>query len=199
MSLKIFLSILSIIATLIVSIDIKAQTETTDKSIKTISRSYSRKGLILDSIIYLGQTEAKANPVNLNQWKATTTIYDIKLGYILENNIYYGVEYSIRNDTQISLATSSGSAAGLGLGYFNDNGFNFRGFYRLSEIFENYSNGSGIQADLGYMINLNVNFFIGLAISYRQSTFKTNNTIVAFDTWTRKEIYPFVTVGLIIN
>ena len=166
---------------------------------KTILRSYGRIGILFDVGIYYGQTEVIANFVAGNSWQNTTAIYDIKLGYITEDSLYFGADFTSRSDNQISVTSVSGSSAGVGVGYFSDGGFNIRAYYKFSDVYGDYQDGSGFQADLGYMLNPTSNFFIGLAVSVRQSTYKTNNMIAGFNSWTRKETYPFINIGFLLN
>lgn len=199
MHFKISLGLLILAVSLFVNLSAYAQSGISGRPAKAVSRSYGRTGLLFDAGIYFGQTEATANPAALNQWQSTTSIYDVRLGYITESSIYFGAEYSTRSDNQISSESASGNAAGLGFGFFSDNGFNIRTFYRFNENYGSYANGTGYKADIGYTINMTSNFFLGFAISIRQTTFKTNDMIVAFDSWTRKETYPFFTFGFLFN
>lgn len=192
-------SLLVLSAMFLLGFSAVAQTAGSARPAKSYSRSYGRTGLLFDTSIYFGQTEATANPVVLNQWQSTTSIYDLKLGYILENSFYFGAEYSTRNDNQISTTSAFGNSTGLGVGYFSDSGFNLRVFYVLNEIYGDYTSGTGYRAELGYLMNMTSTFFLGFMVSIRQTTFKSNNTIIAFDSWTRKETYPFLTLGFLIN
>lgn len=166
---------------------------------KAISRSYGRIGALFDASLYYGQSEATANPAAGNSWTNTTAIYDIKGGYISEAGIYVGAVFTSRSDNQISLATVSGSSVGVGVGYFGDGGFNLRGYYKFSDTYGDYSDGTGFQADLGYLLNPTSNFFFGVNVSIRQTQYKSNSTIAGFDSWTRKETYPFFTFGFLFN
>jgi hypothetical protein len=169
------------------------------RAIKPISRLQGRTGVLFDVGIYYGQTEASANPAAGNTWQNTTSIYDVKLGYVMENSVFFGAEYSTRNDNQTSATTTSGGGAGVGFGYFAENGFNVRAYYKFGETYGNYSSGSGYQADLGYMVNMSSNFYLGAAISIRQTMFTSNSTITGFDYWTRKETYPVLSFGFSFN
>ncbi len=169
------------------------------KPAKTYSRSYGRTGFLFDTAVYYGQSEASANPAAANTWQNTTSLYDIKLGYIMENSLFFGAEYCTRTDNQVSITSTSGTGTGVGIGYFYDNGFNLRAYYKFGETYGNYSEGSGYQADLGYMINMTSNFYMGLALSIRQTSFGANSTISNYSYWTRKETYPFFTLGFLIN
>ncbi len=164
----------------------------------TFSVNTGRSGVLFDTAIYYGQTEATADPAAGNEWKNLTSIYDIKLGYITASSIYLGAEYSARNDASI-LTTTSGGTAAVGIGYFWGSGFHARGFYRINESFGDYKNGTGFQADLGYMVNMSSNFYLGLLLSHRQVTFTTNETIANFKSQIKKDTQPMVTLGFLIN
>lgn len=166
---------------------------------KAISRSYGRVGTLFDLSLYYGQSEATANPAPGNSWTNTTAIYDIRAGYIAESGVYFGGLYTSRSDNQVSLNTETGSSTGVGAGYFADNGFFLRGYYKFGDTFGNYSDGTGFQADLGYLLNPTSSFFFGVNLSIRQTQYKSNPTIAGFDSWTRKETYPFLTFGFLFN
>lgn len=162
---------------------------------KTISRTYGFAGVLADLGLYYSLSEATATPAANNTWESSTSIYDFKLGYIDESHLYYGLLYSGRSDSQLSPDQSTGGAAGAGLGYFGYNGFNIRAYYKFNDTFGDYKDGSGYQVDLGYAINPTSSLYLGLNLSVRETTFKTNATVAGFQPWTRKETYPFVTVG----
>ena len=166
---------------------------------KAISRSYGRIGALFDASVYYGQTEATANPAAGNSWSNTTAIYDIKAGYISEAGIYVGAVFTSRSDNQVSVDSVSGSSTGVGVGYFGDGGFNLRGYYKFGDTYGDYNEGTGFQADLGYLLNPTSNFFFGVNLSIRQTQYKSNSTIAGFDSWTRKETYPFFTFGFLFN
>jgi hypothetical protein len=177
----------------------QAQYAGSGKPARVYTHSYGHTGTLLDGAIYYAQTEATASPAAGNTWQNTTSLYDIKLGQVLESSIYVGLEYSTRSDNQISNATTSGNSVGAGVGYFTENGFNIRAYYKFNENYGDYKDGTGFEADLGYMVNMTSNFYLGINLSVRQITFKTNSTITNFDYWTRKETYPFLALGFLIN
>lgn len=195
-----FKTILVLFMLLLLSKPLLAQSsQSGGKTVKVSNRLYGKMGFLFDLGIYYGQSEATANPAALNEWQNNTSIYDIKLGYVSDNNIYWGAEYSVRGDNQILGNQAAGNGGGIGIGYFADNGMNFRAFYRLSDKFGDYTDGSGYQADIGYSVNLTSNFFLGFVMSIRQITYKSNSTIVGFDYWTRKETYPMLNLGFLFN
>ena len=168
---------------------------------KTVAiRSSGRTGTLFDLGLYYGQSEATANPTPGNEWKNITSVYDIKLGFIFDNDFYFGGGYMSRTDSLSSQSSSvSGGTAILGGGLFWGSGFNFRGYYHVNETWGDYKNGSGFQADLAYFLNMSSNFYMGLELSHRQTTFTQNSTVVGFQSWTRKETFPMVTVGFLLN
>ena len=176
-----------------------AQTDSSGRAAKTFSRTYGRTGVFVDTGIYLGQSDAVANPATSNEWQHSTSIYDFKAGYITDSKLYFGAEYSSRTDDLVTADSADGKSAGLGLGLFSDAGFNARAFYVFDSTFGNYGSGTGYKVDLGYMINLTANFFLGFSVSMRQTTFKSNNSIFQFSSWARRETYPLVSLGIIFN
>lgn len=176
-----------------------AQTDLSGRPISTISRSYGRTGVFLDAGLYRLDTEATANPSLLNQWQTSTLVYDFNAGYINDNFFYFGAEYSSRSDNQISLNATAGATSGLGAGLFSSRGFHFRAYYLFNSTFGNYGNGSGFKIDVGYMVNMTANFFLGVSLAHSQTTFRSNAAIMVFDTWTRRETYPSLSLGVIFN
>ena len=197
MKLETHISFLLIFVTCLLGNQVFAQSSR--RAAKPMSKLYGSAGVLFDIATYFGKTEATANPVAANQWEYSTTIHDIKLGYINYNSFFFGGEYTTRSDNQALVTNTSGSSMGAGAGYFFDSGFNFRVYYKFNEVFGNYADGTGFQADLGYAAPLTSNFYLGFVISFRQTTFKTNPAIANFDFWTRKETYPFITLGFLIN
>jgi hypothetical protein len=60
------------------------------RSGKTYTRSYGSTGTLFDVGIYYGQSESDAEPAAANEWRNTTSIYDVKLGYITSDGFYSG-------------------------------------------------------------------------------------------------------------
>lgn len=179
----------------------QAWSQSRERSARPMTYSSSASGVLFDVGVYYGQSEATANPSLGNEWKDNTSVYDVKLGYIGQSGLYLGAEYSTRtlSASSINVSSTTGSTAAAGLGYFFDNGFNLRAYYRANESFGDYKSGSGFQGDLGFMLNMSSNFYMGFLISHRQVTFSENRTIIGFDTWTRKETYPFITLALLLK
>ncbi len=166
--------------------------------VTSYSMNSGRTGVLFDSAVYYGQSEASADPALGNEWKNLTSVYDIKLGYVFASSFYLGGEFSTRNDSSIAV-TSTGSTGAMGIGIFWGSGFNLRSYYRMNEFWGDYSSGTGFQADFGYMHNLTSNFYIGLLASHRQTTFTKNNLIAGFKSFTKKDTQPMLTIGFLIN
>ena len=203
---KILIQGLFVLFVVLVSETSRSASSTRDRQARTggasaVSYSSNRSGVLFDLGYYYGQSEAVANPSPGNEWKDITSVYDIKLGYVFDSDLYLGGGYTVRTDslTSIPVNSSSGGSAMLGLGWFWGTGFNLRGYYHIDESFGDYKSGTGFQADIGYIVNMTSNFYLGLLFSHRQTVYTTNNTIANFKTWTKKETFPMVTLGFLIN
>jgi len=157
-----------------------------------------KSGVLFDTAIFYGQSESTADPNVGNQYRNNNAVYDIKLGYIFEPGIYVGGEYAIRNYSYTN-GSDTGYASAIGLGHFWNNGFNFRAYYRFNESIGAYGDGTGYQIDLQYMTNISSDFYIGVLVSHRQTTFKSNTWINAFNEWTYRATNPAVTLGFLIR
>lgn len=156
-------------------------------------------GFIFDFGLYYGQSSAVASPVASNEWSQTIMLYDIKMGYVTDSGFYLGGEYSGRNETNASGGTGNGGTPAVGVGYFFGNGFSLRGFYRWNETWGGYKDGTGYQIDFGYMTAVTSDFYLGIQLSRRETTFKTHDTIAGFNSWRRTETYPMLSFGFLIN
>jgi len=83
---------------------------------KTISRTYGFAGVLADLGLYYSLSEATATPAANNTWESSTSIYDIKLGYIDESHLYYGLLYSGRSKSQRSPDQTIVGSVGAALG-----------------------------------------------------------------------------------
>lgn len=173
------------------------QTDSGGRGARPISRTYGFVGTLADVGLYYSQTAATATPSAGNTFDNSTSVYDVKLGYISESHFYVGGLYTVGSDSQVSASRVSRYTGGAGLGYFAYNGFNLRAYYIFDSTYGDYKSGTGYQADLGYAINPTSTFYLGVALSLREVKYTTNQTIAAFESWTRKETYPFVTLGFL--
>lgn len=157
-----------------------------------------KSGTLFDTAIFYGQSESSADPNVGNQYRNNNTVFDIKLGYVFEPGLYFGGEYTIRNYSYTN-GTDTGYASAIGLGHFWNNGFNFRAYYRFNESIGAYGDGTGYQMDLQYMTNMSSDFYIGVLVSHRETTFKSNAWISGFNQWTYRATNPAVTIGFLIR
>ena len=72
-----------------------------------VSYSSNRSGFLFDLGYYYGQSEAVANPSPGNEWKDITSVYDIKLGYVFDSDLYLGGGYTVRTDSLTSIAVTA--------------------------------------------------------------------------------------------
>lgn len=154
-------------------------------------------GVLFDVNLYYTSTKVEdKNNGNTNQISdGTTSIYDIKLGYLGGDGWYFGGIYNSRSDSALNASGTAGSAMGASLGYFGSAGFFFMGHYMMNGTRGTYKEGSGIQVDLGYKAGVSGNWLVGGELSYRSMTFKKNETITGFESRTITEIIPMVSIG----
>ncbi len=198
-------SVCFLICSVFTAAKIQAQEGRSGRSAKPISYGAGRSGVLFDVAVYYGQSQASADPAVGNEWKSTSSIYDIKLGYVNPDGYYGGAQYSTYTQSNAATLsttandTQSGGGAAVGVGYLASNGFSLRSYYRFNETFGDYKDGAGFQVDGGFSVNMTSNFFVGFSVSHRQVTFKENRLISGFDYWTKKETYPFLTLGFLIK
>ena len=190
-------TIFHLVFILLLSGEVGAQAYAGGRETRPIARTYGYLGTLFDVGVYYGKSEASANPAAGNTWENTTSLYDIKLGYISESQLYFGAMYSVRNDNQTTANRVDGQSVGVGLGFFRYNGFNIRAYYKFNDNYGDYKEGTGYHFELGYAINPTSSFYLGLCYSVRETTYKKNETIAGFSSWARKESYPFLTLGFL--
>lgn len=170
------------------------------QSTRSQLRSSSGKsgGGLFDFAIYYGQSEGSSEPNNTYQSKSNESYYDMKLGYVFSYGLYIGAEYSTRNSGFVNGSTT-GNAAAAGLGYFFTNGLQIRAFSRFNESFNDFRKGSGYQVDLGYAESFATNFFLGLMLSHRSTTFTSRDSDPLLTDYTFNSTYPMLTIGFLVN
>jgi hypothetical protein len=158
--------------------------------------SASFAGLLLDATVFYGSAKAISQPVSpmfdpsqSNEFDTTSTLSNLKLGWISSGGWYLGALYSDRSDANDNV-TTRGRGVGLGLGVFADSGLNLRAFYKFNEIYGDYTGGEGFSAEATYLIKLSNKFYFGFLISHQQIWYSSNSTIVNFRTWTSKWTHP---------
>lgn len=125
-----------------------------------------------------------------------SSIYDIKIGYLSGNGLYLGGLYTIRNSTSGSTSTD-GKNLGASLGYVGASGFFIKGHYILSAEYGDLKEGSGLQADLGYINNVTGNLLVGVELTYRSIEYKKDESNAAIDKYKSTELFPMLTVGFV--
>lgn len=126
--------------------------------------------------------------------KSTNSIYDIKGGYANSKGLYLGGIYTSRNDDIAGTSSTSGSELGASAGYFGRSGFHFVGHYIFSATLGSsvggYEEGSGLQAEFGYLTDASSTFFIGVDLSYRSLTYRKQAGISLVNNYTQTELFP---------
>jgi len=123
------------------------------------------------------------------------SIYDFKVGYLTGSGLYLGGLYTMRN--QENGTSEDGKALGASLGYVGAEGFFIKGHYILSAEREEYKEGTGVQADFGYLTSVTSTFMVGVELTYRSIEYKKNDGIPSLDSRKQEELFPMLTVGFV--
>lgn len=151
--------------------------------------------LTLNAFYYSNKAEVEAGGATVSS-ESKNSIYDLKLGYLGGSGLYLGGLYTSRSSDSGSGTTTSGTATGASVGYVGSSGFYVMGHYLLSATEgNNYKEGSGIQADLGYMTAVSGNVIVGVELTYRSITYKKDDTNAALDSYKHDEVMPLLTIG----
>lgn len=123
------------------------------------------------------------------------SIYDIKLGYLNGGGLYLGGLYTMRN--QENGSSEDGNALGASIGYVGSAGFFVKGHYILSAERGDFKEGTGVQADFGYLTNVTSSFMVGVELTYRSIDYKKNAGIPGLTSYKQEELFPMLTVGFV--
>lgn len=133
---------------------------------------------------------------------AKRTHANLKLGYLMSNDIYFGLVYSTLN-TSSTGSNGARTATGLQLGYhsggyFLDFSYYFGGSYKMSDT-RTEKDASGIGLEVGYNAMVSSNFYIGAGLNYKSLKYaKVDNSGVESDRAnTHTEMYPMLNFGFI--
>lgn len=127
--------------------------------------------------------------------KSTGAIYDVKLGYLTGSGFYLGGLYTSRSN-DVGGSSTSGSATGASIGYVGTMGFYVMGHYLLSATEQNvYKEGSGYQADLGYLTAIDGHLVVGVELTWRHINYKKDDNDANLDHYTHEQVLPMLTLG----
>lgn len=149
----------------------------------------------LNAYMYNNTTEVTSGGSSSSS-DSKVSIYDIKLGYLTGNGLYLGGLYTMRNSTNGSNSTD-GKNLGASVGYVGASGFFIKGHYILSAEYGDLKEGSGLQADLGYINNITGNFLVGVELTYRSVEYKKDESNASVDKYKMTELFPMLTVGFV--
>ena len=152
--------------------------------------SSGSSGVLFDVNAFVYNSKAKDDN---SSSESNTMIYDLKLGYLPGSGLYLGAIYTSRNHS--GTLSDSGSATGASIGYFGDSGFYGMAHYYFTATNGDYSDGTGYQADFGYLTEVSGPFHVGVELTYRDLTYKKLNGASANHELT--EMFPMLTLGFI--
>jgi hypothetical protein len=125
------------------------------------------------------------------------TLYDLKLGYVFQNNVYLGGIYSAyKDDTGGSSNTRDMLGASVGYhneGWFIDGSYLFQA--KLDWGGATLKDGSGYAIDVGYNTMMGTNFYLGLQASYKSISYSQRDGVSETNK-EKSELYPMLNLGL---
>lgn len=140
-----------------------------------------------------------------NTDKVTALYYDLRVGFIMSNNLYIGGIYSAMNREYDGLGSKKRTSLGASIGYFSPNGFYVMGHYYFQSEYKDFgttilNKGSGFQADLGYFFNVSPSFRVGPQLSYRSFSYGQiqNGTSTTSASLSHNELIPFIALGFFL-
>jgi hypothetical protein len=155
------------------------------------AKGMAEGGMLLDFNLYY--VKASNQDAGGPESTSTTMIYDVKLGKFLSKGWYVGGIYSSMSYETSGGGPVSGTAYGLSGGYAWQSGFFVMAHYKLNATYGTYSDGSGLQFDLGYKDKMGSNALWGLELSQRSITYKKNGgAAVEYKT---TDLIPMASIG----
>ncbi len=173
-----------------------------------LGSSFAHAGVALSpTISHISTTTRDSNDTPETKDDETTTYIDLRLGYIMPGGLYFGGIYGLENGT-FNTTTADGersaSRIGASLGFIMG-GFNLIGHYflsaqevekRSSTTKDTYTDGSGLQIDIGWAFPLTGTIMFGPQLTWSNMTYKkrehtvNNTTTDSAKNYVRTEIRP---------
>lgn len=158
------------------------------------SLAANSNGVLVSANIFMYNNQVEQSPGG--ESKSNTSIYDIKAGYLSGNGLYLGGIYTLRS-AETNSGSVDGNALGASIGYVGASGFYLKGHYLLSAEYDNLKEGTGFQADFGYLTNITSSFFVGVELTYRSIDYKKVESSPGTDSLKITETFPMLTIGFI--
>lgn len=155
-------------------------------------RPLEKTDVIITANVFIYESKAETTPGGASESKVT--IYDFKGGYLIDRGWYLGAIYTMRS-SQNGSGDESGTALGASGGYYFQNGFYLAGHYIFDAKLGDFKEGSGFQVDFGYITSVSGSLYVGVELTHRSITYKSNDTAV-IDKHTVTEMMPMLTVGI---
>lgn len=148
---------------------------------------------------YTSTNDEVANPT-IATTKSAKTYLDGNLGYMFSDGLYMGALYFSDSIDTGGAYTPSITGYGASLGWIFSSGFFILGhgildstYEKQSSAIDKWTKGTGMQADLGYIMPISSSFLVGAQITYRSVKFTSyNNGTAEFTTYTytKSETFP---------
>lgn len=146
--------------------------------------------------VSLLRTQTSTEGPTLGDTENTLLIYDLKIGYLMDN-LYLGFIHDSKTVTSNS-SDDKRTGNGLTVGYHNKGWFaDFSYFLTMDREWGStkLSKGTGMGFDVGYNAMLGSAFFAGAQLSYKKITYEEVNSVSQTNKET-SELYPMINLGV---
>jgi hypothetical protein len=103
--------------------------------------------------------------------------------------------YTSRSNNVLDQSGTNGSATGVSLGYMGAAGIFLQGHYLTNASYGTFSEGTGVQADVGYKAGMGSGWLLGGELSYRSISYKKQSDNAGLDTYKITEVIPMISIG----
>lgn len=166
--------------------------------LSAVAEARGGSGILFDVNAYYSSSKSEGKQTGgTNDVKSDSSvaIYDLKLGYLTESGLYVGGLYTSRSNNVLDQSGTNGSATGVSLGYMGAAGIFLQGHYLTNASYGTLSEGTGLQADVGYKAGMGSGWLLGGELSYRSISYKKQSDNAGLDTYKITEVIPMISIG----
>lgn len=166
-------------------------------AISKAEAKFGKDGYLFDVSIFNSSDSAKRKTTTgEGEGKSSSMYYNVNLGKVSEKGYYYGGIYSGRSSSTNGTSNEGGSAFGLSVGMFTEDGYFVLAHYLVSATDNIYKSGSGFQLDGGFKFSIGNNWLLGGNLSYRSVTYtKLSYEDPTFVSLAVTELRPMLSLG----
>ncbi len=126
---------------------------------------------------------------------SSRTVMDLKFGQIMSSGLYWGLVYN----SDFVGTDNKGTGYGASLGFFSNGWFGIAHYLlsheRSTSATAKWTNGTGLNAEVGYMFNPSGSFNVGVGFNYSSINYKKDENDLDVDVKLNDTIMPALTLG----